>query len=80
MKKSSVLDSLRPKTCPGVPSGAPPPLSDYETFEVEAKTDSENRSKRIRFAGQENSGDATNTTAGIDVLQCQLNWITIFKN
>lgn len=63
LKKSSVLDSLRPKTCPGVPSGAPPPLSDYETFEVEAKTDSENRSKRIRFAGQENSGDATNTTA-----------------
>ena len=34
--------TMRPKTCPGVPSGAPPPLSDYDTFEVEAKTDPEN--------------------------------------
>ena len=64
MKKSSVLDTLRPKSCPGVPAGPPPLLSDYESVEVETKADIENRSKRIRFAGQENATDAANTPAG----------------
>ncbi len=46
LKKSSILDSLRPKTCPGVPAGPPPLLSDYIDFEdIE-----EPKSKRIRFA------------------------------
>ena len=59
LKKSSLLDSLRPKSCPGVPACPPPPLSDYEGFEIETKTDNadNNKSKRIRFAGEEGSDE-----------------------
>merc|ERR1712242_3247 len=52
LKKSSVLDSLRPRTCPGVPAGPPPPLTDYDAFE---NPNEERGSKRIRF---ENSAPA----------------------
>lgn len=47
LKKSSVLDSLRPRTCPGVPAGAPPKLDEYDTID---EIQDEQRSKKIRFA------------------------------
>jgi len=52
LKKSSVLDSLRPKTCPGVPAGPPPSLKEY----IEESTETEEPSrlkKKIRFANEE---------------------------
>jgi len=61
LKKSSVLDTLRPKSCPGVPAGPPPPLSDYDNFDLETNTETTENKKRIRFAGQENSTDEINT-------------------
>ena len=64
LKKSSVLDTLRPKSCPGVPAGPPPPLSDYDNFDLETNTETSETKKRIRFAGQENSTDEINTPSG----------------
>ena len=61
LKKSSVLDSLRPKTCPGVPAGPPPVLKDY--IEAESVLE-EPRSKKIRFANEEEA--AVTTTAADD--------------
>jgi len=59
LKKSSILDSLRPKTCPGVPAGPPPLLSDYIDFEdIE-----EPKSKRIRFAATDDKDIEESTTA-----------------
>lgn len=58
-KKSSVLDSLRPKSCPGVPAGPPPPLQDYLDINLEAvEAAVELRSKRIRFEENDNNNDA----------------------
>lgn len=56
LKKSSVLDSLRPKTCPGVPAGAPPPLSDYDLEQIASGSDS-SRSKKIRFSEADSNED-----------------------
>ena len=43
-KPSSVLDTLRPKTCPGVPVCPPPTLQDYDEGQ-----ESVERAKKIRF-------------------------------
>ena len=66
LKKSSVLDSLRPKSCPGVPAGPPPPLSEYDDFEADTATVEDNRNKRIRFAGNE---DEENKNVQMDNVQ-----------
>ena len=44
-------DSLKPKTCPGVPAGPPPRLDDYDDEESAAAAAREEtrRSKKIRF-------------------------------
>lgn len=55
LKKSSVLDSLRPKTCPGVPAGPPPPLSEYDDLEQLTNE----RSKKIRFSAETEDSEKT---------------------
>jgi len=52
-KPPSVLDSLKPKTCPGVPAGPPPLLSDYvDLSDSEGEEDSgDKRRRKIRFEG-----------------------------
>lgn len=42
-------ESLKPKTCPGVPFAPPPALSDYIDANDEGKEESGPRAKRIRF-------------------------------
>ena len=46
-------DSLKPKTCPGVPAGPPPLLSDYvDLSDSEGEEDSgDKRRRKIRFEG-----------------------------
>ena len=47
-------DSLKPKTCPGVPSGPPPLLADYDDEEEEeGGGEDSKRSKKIRFDDEE---------------------------
>lgn len=41
LKKPSVVESLKPRTCPGVPLGPPPPLSDYVEEEDDKDEDEE---------------------------------------
>ena len=65
LKKSSVLDSLRPKTCPGVPAGPPPLLSEYIDFEDK----DEPKSKRIRFANDDKEEESEATPAKVDDTQ-----------
>jgi WW domain-binding protein 11 len=74
LKKSSVLDTLRPRSCPGVPAGPPPSLSDYD----EEGTDTEAvdvRSKKIRFAADDEGGEEDISVPGeekgpkVDTLQ-----------
>ena len=72
LKKSSVLDSLRPKSCPGVPAGPPPLLKEY--IDESADDDIESRSKRIRFANEEDedaeqADDASKDAPKVDNLQ-----------
>lgn len=67
LKKSSVLDSLRPRTCPGVPAGAPPPLSDYDHDPVSSSD--AGRSKKIRFSEQDEAAKTDKNTTSVDNVQ-----------
>jgi len=66
-KPPSVLDSLKPKTCPGVPAGPPPLLSDYvndndgsdgEGGNEGGERDKTRRTRKIRFEGGNNESDS----------------------
>jgi len=47
-KPPSVLDTVKPLLCPGVPSGPPPPIEDYEVVEVDVGS----RKRTIRFGDE----------------------------
>ncbi len=51
-KPMSVLDALKPKTCPGVPASAPPDLADYDDVDEEEEIKDRRKSK-IRFEDDE---------------------------
>jgi len=46
-KPPSVLDSVKPLLCPGVPAGPPPPIEDYDVADAEAI-----RKRTIRFGDE----------------------------
>ena len=51
-KPQSVLDALKPKTCPGIPSTVPPDLADYDEPDEGGEAvekDAEVRKRTIRF-------------------------------
>jgi len=54
-KPSSTIqqDNSAPKICPGVPSGPPPPISDYDDEEDSWDQDGNAKGKKIRFAGDD---------------------------
>ena len=55
-KPSSTVqrESFAPKTCPGIPAGPPPPISDYDEDEDDiGDSDMNARNKKIRFAQDE---------------------------
>jgi len=46
-KPPSVLDTVKPLLCPGVPAGPPPPVEDYDVVEMEGS-----RKRTIRFGDE----------------------------
>ena len=50
---SCFRDSSVPKTCPGVPCGPPPLVGDYDDEEDLWDQDGNEKSKKIRFAGDD---------------------------
>ena len=47
-------ESFAPKTCPGVPAGPPPPVSEYDEDEEDTwDSDVNTRGKKIRFAQED---------------------------
>jgi len=49
LKKPSIFEASRPKLCPGVPAGPPPPLEEYEDV---AQAEQEARKRTIRFGDE----------------------------
>jgi len=66
-KPSSTIqkDSSAPSTCPGVPSGPPPPISDYDDGEDLLDQDINARSKKIRFAGDDKGDKEDQEDSGL---------------
>ncbi len=65
-------ESLKPKTCPGVPAGPPPALTDYDDSEGEAEAAAAGeeaaaagRSKRIRFDDEGEDKEAEEGPGGV---------------
>jgi len=71
-KPPSVLDSLKPKTCPGVPAGPPPLLSDYldagsDSEGEEGESSGDKRRRKIRFEGPPGTEDDVDEATETDV-------------
>ncbi len=63
-------ESLKPKTCPGVPAGPPPALSEYddEKEDDEEGREEGRRGKKIRFDDEDSGGQSFKAPGEEDVV------------